>query len=140
MPERLDRDGYFLAIAYAAAKRSTCARRSVGAVVVDAFGRILSTGYNGSPERYPHCETLCGAGTETPCRWSVHAEINALLYSENRQPGKTLYVTAAPCRQCALAIANAQVSRVVIGEPFRSEEGLEVLKMGGIGYEFYPRD
>lgn len=135
---RLSRDAYFMAIAQAAARRSTCVRRAVGAVVVDRAGRILSTGYNGSPERYPHCEELCGPDPPGPCQWSVHAEINALLFAENRQPEKTLYVTAAPCRQCALAIANAGVARVVIGSPYRTEEGLEVLRRGRIPYEFVP--
>jgi dCMP deaminase len=133
---RLSRDAYFMTIAWAASRRSTCARRSVGAVVVDRRGRILGTGYNGSPEGYPHCEALCGPLPEPPCRWSVHAEINALLFSDNREPDKTLYVTASPCRQCALAIANAGVTRVVIGEPYRSEEGLMVLRTGHIPYEF----
>jgi dCMP deaminase len=134
--ERLSRDAYFLTIAWAASRRSTCRRRAVGAVVVDRRGRILSTGYNGSPEGYPHCEELCGAAVSLPCQWSVHAEINALLFADNREPDKTLYVTASPCRACALAIANAGVSRVVIAEPYRSDEGLKVLDRGGIPYEF----
>lgn len=65
----------------------------------------------------------------------MHAEINALLFAENRQPHKTLYVTTAPCRQCALAIANAGIDRVVIAEPFRHREGLAVLEAGGIHWE-----
>lgn len=133
---RLSRDAYFMTIAKAASRRSTCARRAVGAVVVDHRGRILSTGYNGSPEGYPHCEELCGLLASAPCRWSVHAEINALLFAENREPNKTMYVTTSPCRQCALAIANAGIGRVVILEPYRNEEGLDVLDQGAIPYEF----
>lgn len=132
----MSRDAYFMAIAKAASQRSTCVRRAVGAVVVDQAGRILSTGYNGSPQGYPHCETLCGPNPQTPCEWSVHAEINALLFAENREPDKTLYVTASPCRQCALAIANAGIARVVIGSSYRTEEGLSVLLRGNIPFEF----
>jgi len=131
---RPTRDQYFLSLAYGAAERSTCQRRRVGAVLVDSRGRILSTGYNGSPGGYAHCQDL-GCDTQQPCQWSVHAEINALLFAENREPDKTIYVTTAPCRTCALAIANAGVSRVVIGEWFRPEEGvsgLEVLRQGNI--------
>jgi len=131
---RPDRDQYFLSIARSAAERSTCARRRVGAVLVDHRGRILSTGYNGSPGGYAHCQEL-GCDIRQPCQWSVHAEINALLFAENREPRKTLYVTTAPCRSCALAIANAGVTRVVAAEQFRPEEGvsgLEVLLRGGI--------
>jgi len=133
---RPTRDEYFMQIAYAAAQRSTCRRRAVGAVVVDRRGRILSTGYNGSPEGYPHCEELCPAPDAEPCRWSVHAEINALLFAENREPDKTLYVTTSPCRACALAIANAGVRRVVMGEAYSDPGGLEVLQQGGIRTEF----
>ena len=140
MPERLSRDEYFMIIARAAARRSTCRRRAVGAVIVDQRGRILSTGYNGSPDGYPHCESLCGESTDTPCQWSVHAEINALMFSDNRSPDKTLYVTTAPCRQCALAIANAGVTRVVLGEAYRLQDGLQVLTAGGIPFEFLQAD
>jgi dCMP deaminase len=139
-PGRLSRDEYFMTIAWAASRRSTCRRRSVGAVVVDQRGRILSTGYNGSPEGYPHCEELCGPVVDAPCRWSVHAEINALLFADNREADKTLYVTTSPCQQCALAIANAGVARVVVGEPYRTDEGLEVLRLGGIPYVFLAVD
>ena len=132
---RPNKDTYFLQLAHATAERATCVRRKVGAVVVDDRGRILSTGYNGSPQGYPHCEDLCGPNPPGPCQWSVHAEINALLFAENRQPHKTLYVTTAPCRQCALAIANAGIDRVVIAEPFRHREGLDVLETGGIHWE-----
>jgi dCMP deaminase len=127
-------DEYFLGLAYAAASRSTCRRLKVGAVVVDRRGRILGTGYNGSPAGYPHCEEL-DCDLSRPCQWSVHAETNALLFSENRELDKTIYVTAAPCRACALAIANAGVVRVVIGTSFRDEPGLsgrEVLDRGHI--------
>jgi dCMP deaminase len=140
MDQRLNRDQYFMLIARAAARRSTCRRRAVGAVVVDARGRIMSTGYNGSPEGYPHCAELCGDDIAGPCQWSVHAEINALLYADNRSPDKTLYVTTAPCRQCALAIANAGVARVVLGEPYRLEDGLMVLDRGGIPHELLPAE
>ena len=137
---RPNRDQYFLMLAHAAAQRSTCRRRKVGAVLVDASGRILSTGYNGSPGGYPHCEEL-GCDLEKPCQWSVHAEINALLFAENRAPDKTLYVTTAPCRACALAIANAGVRRVVVAEKFRAEDGVsgqDVLQRGGIAIDELP--
>ena len=132
---RPTKDEYFLQLAQATAQRATCARRKVGAVVVDHQGRVLSTGYNGSPQGYPHCQALCGMNPPSPCQWSVHAEINALLFAENRSLHKTLYVTTAPCRACALAIANAGVDRVVIAEPFRHREGLDVLDQGQIPWE-----
>ncbi len=134
---RPTKDEYFLQLAHATAQRATCVRRKVGAVVVDQQGRVLSTGYNGSPQGYPHCAALCGEHPPAPCQWSVHAEINALLFAENRAVDKTLYVTTAPCRACALAIANAGVARVVIAEPFRHRDGLDVLDQGRIPWEIH---
>ncbi|MCK4823962.1 cytidine deaminase, partial [bacterium] len=48
---------YFMAIAKMVAKRSTCLRRQVGAILVKER-RILSTGYNGAPAGLRHCEEV----------------------------------------------------------------------------------
>ena len=55
--DRPDNDQYFMEMAFLVAKRSTCLRRKVGAVVVKDK-RVLSTGYNGSPKGTMHCEDL----------------------------------------------------------------------------------
>jgi len=79
-------DEYFMRIAHEVAKRSTCLRRSVGALVV-LDKRILATGYNGAPSGLPHCsETGClreqlnvpSGERHELCR-GLHAEMNALL-------------------------------------------------------------
>ena len=57
MPEKISRpdwDAYFMDITFLVAKRSTCTRRSVGAVIVKDK-RILATGYNGAPSGIEHC-------------------------------------------------------------------------------------
>jgi dCMP deaminase len=114
-------DEYFLGLAAAAATRSNCSRRRVGAVLVD--GRhIRSTGYNGPPSGYGHCDDgACPRASTDAAMCSpydncvaIHAEANALLFSDPRdRDGATLYTTAAPCFGCAKLIANSGVGEVV---------------------------
>lgn len=119
-------DDYFLGLASAAATRSNCTRRVVGAVLVQ--GRhVRSTGYNGPPSGYGHCdEGACPRGAqpadpeppdaEADRCVAVHAEANALLFAEPRdRAGATLYATGAPCFTCAKLIANSGVGEVVAG-------------------------
>lgn len=118
-------DEYFLTIATAAASRSNCTRRKVGAVVV-ADRHIRSTGYNGPPSGYGHCdEGACPrGGSELPAGAdpdysncvALHAEANALLFcGPEQRDGATLYTTQAPCFACAKLIANARIAQVVAG-------------------------
>jgi dCMP deaminase len=116
-------DEYFLGIAHAASTRSNCVRRRVGAVIV-ADRHIRSTGYNGPPSGYGHCdEGACPRGVsslpagEDPdysnCV-ALHAEANALLFATPEQrAGATLYSTQAPCFACAKLIANSGIAEVV---------------------------
>lgn len=116
-------DEYFLGLAAAAAGRSNCSRRAVGAVVVQRR-RIRATGYNGPPSGYGHCDAgfcpraasavLRGAGYDDCV--AVHAEANALLFADLAdREGATLYTTAAPCFGCAKLIANSGIAEVVAG-------------------------
>ena len=57
--ERISWDEYFMRFAELAATRTTCLRRSVGAVIVKNK-HILATGYNGAPKKVPHCKDLGG--------------------------------------------------------------------------------
>ena len=54
---RMSWDEYFMRMAHLVAKRSTCLRRQVGAVLVKD-NRVLATGYNGAPKGLPHCVDL----------------------------------------------------------------------------------
>ncbi len=120
-PARQSWDEYFLDLARAASTRATCVRRKHGAVVV-RDRRIVSTGYNGAPSGYPHCEEgacpRAGSdalqGHDYASCIAIHAEANALLFSspEERQ-GATLYCTGAPCFGCAKLIANSGIAEVV---------------------------
>jgi len=82
---RPNHDQYFLEMLELVAARSTCCRRSVGAILVDERNRILATGYNGTPQNFGHCtkESPCPGGSDSAGDTSrclaVHAEVNAIL-------------------------------------------------------------
>lgn len=126
-------DEYFLALLPHVATRSTCARRAVGAIITDARGAILATGYNGVPSGVPHCvDTPCpgaaypsGRGLEL-C-WAVHAEQNALLQCHRLDLARRLYVSCAPCFTCAKLIRNTPLTRLVVAAEYADPAGLQLL-------------
>ena len=97
---RVDKDTYYLDIASAVCKRSTCLKRRYGCVIVKN-DEIIATGYNGSPRGTTNCSDLgvCkrmdkphNSGDYSDCH-SVHAEQNAMLSaSRNEMIGSTLYL------------------------------------------------
>lgn len=135
---RLSWDEYFMQIAHLVAKRSTCLRRQVGAVVV-RDKRILSTGYNGAPRGLPHCiEVGClrekmgvpSGRMQELCR-GLHAEQNAIIQAalfgvsiENSQ----IYSVTQPCVVCAKMIINAGIKRVIFDESYPDPLAEEMLK------------
>jgi dCMP deaminase len=113
-------DSYFLRIADAASERSTCLRRSVGAVLV-RDRRILATGYNGAPEGLPHCLDVGCLMVDGHCVRTLHAEQNALLQAAAHgvsTQGATVYVTSEPCFHCTKMLLNARVQRIVYRDPY----------------------
>lgn len=123
--KRPTQDQSWMAVAQAVAMRATCQRRQVGAVLVDAGGYIISTGYNGAPRGLPHCPPDDGCVEHGHCANAVHAELNALLQagrSGRSTDGCTLYTTASPCRGCMSAAINAGVKRVVFAAPYRTND------------------
>lgn len=110
---------YGLGIAVAVSVRADCARRKVGAVILDRHNRVVATGYNGAPPGRKGClEGGCPRGLEpysvVPAFGSYdncisnHAELNALLYADrSRIEGGTMYITDEPCYGCRKAIANS---------------------------------
>lgn len=124
---RISAHQMFIDIASVVAKRSTCARMNVGAIVVKDR-RVISIGYNGQLPGATHCASVCGVGT---CE-TIHAEQNALEYAGNRAAGADLYITHAPCLDCARSIINAQVQRVFFTHEYRKDEGLIHLYRNGV--------
>lgn len=130
---RISRDQMLIEIAHVVAKRSTCLRAQVGAVIAQD-GRIVSTGYAGAPAGLPHCTPeLCDLSH--PCTRTVHAEAGAISYAARagiRLYGATLYCTLMPCEPCAKLIINAGIQRVVYDKAYRKTEGIELLKQARI--------
>lgn len=127
---RISRQAMFIEIAKTVAKRATCFRLNVGAVVVHD-NRIISIGYNGSPPGEPHCTGHTCAGA-SQCKQTIHAEVNALRYIadlyDHEDVEFDLYVTDSPCVHCAEAIiADSRVRRVFFATPYRIMDGLDLM-------------
>jgi dCMP deaminase len=136
---RISKDHYFMNIAIEVARRSTCTRRQIGALIVSDVGEIKSTGYNGNPRGLPHCHEIgcirdklnIPSGTRLETCTAVHAEQNALIQAGTNARGSTLYSTIVPCPICARMLLNAQVSRVVYIDDYSDLAGVELLKQAG---------
>ena len=138
-------DEYFMEITRLVARRSTCLRRQVGAVVVKDRN-ILASGYNGVPTGITHCsETGClRAKLNVPsgerhelCR-GLHAEQNAIIQAAKHGTnidGATLYTTTMPCIICAKMIINAGIRRVVYEEGYADQLSLEMVAESGLVVE-----
>lgn len=129
MMYRPDWDEYFLVIAEAVRRRADCRRGQYGAVIVDEYHRIVSTGYNGSAVGGPSClQGGCPRGllSNEECKSflegnhdysnciSLHAEVNAIAYADgDKMRGGTIYITGPPCDMCGKLIKAAGITRVV---------------------------
>lgn len=124
-------DSRYIRMARIWAENSYCVRRKVGCLVVKDK-RIISDGYNGTPSGF---ENVCEDDNNVTKPYVLHAEANAitkLARSHNNSDGATLYVTASPCIECAKLIIQSGISRVVYGEKYRLEDGINLLKRAGI--------
>lgn len=147
---RPSRDGTLMGVARLWAEHSTCSRLAVGAVV-SRDGRSFSTGYNGAPAGMPHCDHSCDCrnplkvASSSPhdddcrskqiCRTAVHAELNALMFAARfglPTEGAEIHTTHQPCLNCAMAIVNAGIIRVVFEHPYRDNGGLDLLIAAGV--------
>ena len=125
---------YFLSIALEVAKRSTCERAKVGAVIVKEK-RILTTGYNGSPRGLPHCSEAGCLMDNGHCVRTLHAEQNAIIQAALHgviTEGATIYVTHQPCFNCAKTIINAGISEIVYDKEYKDDRSLDFLEQAGV--------
>jgi dCMP deaminase len=113
--KRLSSDQYYMEIAYATSRRSTCPRASVGAIVV-SDDVVVSTGYNGAPKGLLHCDEVGCILEAGKCTRVVHAEANAIL--KNVVKGCKLYTTHKPCLQCCNLIINSGIKVVYWSEDY----------------------
>lgn len=130
-------DEYFLNMARLIATRTTCSRRMVGAVLVDANDFVLSTGYNGVPKGIEHCidKPCAGAqfahGTKLNECQAIHAEVNAIAHCNNSQLIHTLYTTDSPCMSCMKLVIATGCRRIVAKKEYDSNAVTYFESVGG---------
>ena len=144
--ERPSWDEYFMQMAELTAKRSTCMRRQVGAVIVKDK-HAIATGYNGAPRGIMHCEERGGclrqqlkvpSGQRHELCMALHAEQNAISQAAamgHGIEGGTIYITHQPCAICAKMIINAGIERIVIREGYPDELAASILDEAGLKIE-----
>ena len=133
-------------IAHEVAKMSHARRLQVGAVIVKD-DRVISMGYNGMPAGWDNnCEseetefnlvtkTRTGTGKLTTRPEVLHAESNAiakLAKSSDSGSGADLFVTHAPCMECAKLIFQSGIGRVYYSQDYRDDSGVKFLKQSGV--------
>lgn len=124
-----------MAVARTIAKRATCGRLHVGAVIT-VEDRIVATGYNGSPRGMPHCDDVGHLMVEGHCVRTVHAEKNAIANASAPVDGGTVYVTHSPCVHCTNYLIQCGILRVVVGELYGDfETSVALLETAGIPFE-----
>jgi dCMP deaminase len=135
-------DDYFAELVEIVAKRSTCLRRKVGAVIVKD-NRIVASGYNGVPKGLEHCssfgcmrekEQVPSGERHELCR-GVHAEMNAIAQAAEYGiaiKGSVVYCTHQPCVLCSKLIINCGIVKVYVKNGYPDVLAQEMLQEAGI--------
>lgn len=125
----------YIDIAKLISQHSKAERKKVGAILVKQ-GRIISTGYNGTPSGFDNnCEDENGNTKKEV----LHAESNAIAKcarSVESSEDADLYVTMSPCLECAKLIIQCKIKRVFFNEIYREQEGITLLTKAGIECQF----
>lgn len=150
---RPSRDEWALKLALLTAQRTTCYRRAVGCVLLNARGHVLATGYNGVAAGLPHCNEpvdgwLLNGGLKHACSGAkapsghgldacqaIHAEQNALLQCRDMYAIHTCYVTASPCITCVKLLLNTSCERIVFVEEYPHSAARELWTGAGRAWE-----
>ena len=141
-------DEYFMGVAILSGMRSKDPNTQVGACIVSEDHKILSMGYNGLPigcsdDEFPWSRE--GDPLENKYFYTTHSELNAILnYRGGSLEGSTIYVTLFPCNECAKAIIQSGIKRVVYdSDKYESTPATiaskRMLKASGIVLEKYQR-
>lgn len=133
-------DEYFMGIAHLSSKRSKDPNTQVGACVVDQDNKIVTVGYNGMPRGVKDSEVPWareGGFKETKYAYVVHAELNAILNTPRSLKGCALYVSLFPCNECAKAIIQSGIKKIVYeSDKYDGTDGnvvsKKMLKLAGI--------
>lgn len=138
-PARITRTRMMFDIAATVARRSTCGRRQVGAVLA-RDGRIISIGYAGAPAGQPHCSSaICDLSK--PCTRTIHAEVNAIAYAARAgvsTENAELFCTLSPCIECAKVIISAGIRSVYYLDRYRDYAGIKLMVSSGLEVQHGP--
>jgi dCMP deaminase len=130
----------FMDVAERFAQLSSAVRLQVGAIVVKD-DRIISIGYNGMPSGWDNeCEDTfhhheLGTCTTVTKSEVLHAETNAiskLARGTESGDGATMFVTHAPCIDCAKLVYQSGIATVYYKNEYRSTQGLEFLTKSNV--------
>ncbi|MCX5751456.1 MAG: cytidine/deoxycytidylate deaminase family protein [Candidatus Saganbacteria bacterium] len=135
-------DEYFVGITKLVGERSTCLKRTVGAIIVKD-NRILTTGYNGAPKGLDHCvevgcirkEMNVPSGQRHELCRGLHAEQNAIIQAAwhgVKIEGATMYSTYKPCVICVKMIINAGIKKLVYVGSYPDELASKMLLASGL--------
>ena len=145
MPKKIKRPDwtdYFMDITRLVARRSTCIRRQVGAIVVKDK-RILATGYNGVPTGLPHCEDagcireqnkIPSGQRHELCR-GLHAEQNTIIQAAFHGisiSGATLFCTTLPCSICLKMLINAGIREIFYEQGYPDDLAQSLLEQSDL--------
>lgn len=142
-------DECFMSIAIITSKRSKDPSSQVGAVIVDEENKIVSVGYNGMPRNIDSNELTWNKneGLDNKYLYVCHAEFNAILNIRNGSSlkGCTLYVTLFPCNECAKAIIQTGIKKVIyLSDKYKDhlevKASKKLLDLANIEYEEYKGD
>ena len=135
MPKKIDYAHMKAAEAYA--ELSHAIRLKVGAIVTKD-DRVISIGYNGTPAGWDNNCEYEDEGELFTKREVVHAEANAigkLARSSESGEDSTMYITHAPCFECAKLIHIAGINKVFYRNQYRNEDGIKFLNQCNIEVE-----
>ncbi len=140
-------DGYFMGVAYLSAMRSKDPSTQVGACIVSPENKILSMGYNGMPIGCSDDEFPWNRESEDPYDnkyfYTTHSELNAILnYRGGSLEGAKMYVTLFPCNECAKAIIQCGIKKVIYADDKYSDTpgvraSKRMLESAGVAFEKY---
>lgn len=126
-------DEYFMGLAHLSSMRSKDPNTQVGAVIVDDMHRVVSIGYNGLPFGCSDDVFPWGKGDgmlDSKYAFVVHAELNAILNSKRNLENCTIYVSLFPCNECAKAIIQSGIKRIVYeSDKYRDQDNVKASKM-----------
>ncbi|VAY87447.1 dCMP deaminase [hydrothermal vent metagenome] len=126
-------DKIFINIARELSNASKCVSKQVGAVIVKN-GRILSTGYNGTPSGFINCnDHWDNIYTAQHHEWSktyeIHAEMNAIIWAAKEGiaiDGATIYVTLEPCSECSKNLIASGIKRIIYDKSYEHADSKEI--------------